>query len=147
MSKAAFTDLSIPVCSSCQVWILSSHCSLVSLCCSSTLRAYTQNINNKKLWINKLYLLLGDILKIIQRSQSVSWPLRNMRDILSAVSEPHPKKNMPSKRLRTILIFSSSFYDIVFLRILLSDKLLTDYFNVSLDWFNMMSWHYISIQK
>lgn len=60
---------------------------------------------------------------------------------------PTQKKNMPSKRLRTILIFSSSFYDILFLRILLSDKLLTDYFNVSFDWFNMMSWHYISIQK
>lgn len=41
------TYLSIPLCSSCQVCILSSHCSLVSLCCSRTLHTQTQCIHLK----------------------------------------------------------------------------------------------------
>lgn len=41
LSHSASTHFSIDPCSSCQTWILSSHCSLDSLCWSSTLRGAT----------------------------------------------------------------------------------------------------------
>ena len=43
-NKVSVTYFSMEPCSWCQVWILSCHCSLDSLCCFSTLRGETSSV-------------------------------------------------------------------------------------------------------